>query len=87
MSWSLSRPNVSLRVTKFAPETHRAIHEKAVRSRVMQDLIDRHKQRRAKEQTKVAPALELDPEKYMCTCHGFERAGEYCIEFCGKERE
>lgn len=25
-------------------------------------------------------------EASMCTCHGHDRIGEYCIDFCGKER-
>lgn len=55
MSWSLTRPNVVLRVTKFAPDIHRQIYDKAVRSRALTEAIEAHKQRRAREQQKVVP--------------------------------
>lgn len=59
MSWSLSRRNVSLRVTTFAPEVALATEPKPIAGLkpYMRALF---RDRRAKEQAKVAPALELD---------------------------
>jgi hypothetical protein len=58
MSWSLSKRDVSLRVTRFLPEVAPA-HEKPVAGLkpMVRALL---RDRRAKEQKKVAPALELD---------------------------
>lgn len=82
MSWSLLRPNVALRVTRFTPDTPKPIAGLSPLARAL------HRDRRERECRKVEPAMELDdPERSMCTCHGFDRASEYCISFCGKTRE
>lgn len=59
MSWSLSRRNVSLRVTTFAPEVAPATEPKSIAG-LKPYIRALFRDRRAKEQTKVAPALELD---------------------------
>ncbi len=48
MNWSIRRPNVNLRVTKFTPDTTVAIPSAEIK-----EAIAEHKQRRAKEQKKV----------------------------------
>jgi hypothetical protein len=54
MSWSLSRRNVALRVTKFAPQTDRLIAGLSPLFRAL------WRDKREKECRKVAPALELN---------------------------
>jgi hypothetical protein len=58
MSWSLKRQNVALRVARFLPEVAPAQESKPVAglSPLARALW---RDRRAKEQRKVAPAVEL----------------------------
>lgn len=90
MSWSLRKPDVALRVATFVPVVAPAVEPKPIAGLSPTARVW-WKDRRAKECAKVAPAIDLDkpedPERFMCTCHGFERASEYCISFCGKTRD
>lgn len=87
MSWSLRKADVALRVTTFMPVVAPA-HEPKPIAGLTQKLRAEWRAKRARECRKVPAAIELDdPERFMCTCHGFERASEYCISFCGKTRD
>jgi hypothetical protein len=88
MSWSLRKADVKLAVTRFLPEVAPASPPEAKPVAGLSPIVRAlFRDRRARECKKVAPALELDdPEKHMCTCHGFDRVAEYCIDFCGKTR-
>lgn len=55
MSWSLSKRNVSLRVTKFAPETDKPI------AGLTDEAREAHRTKREAECAKVEPAMELAP--------------------------
>jgi len=59
MSWSLRKPDVELRVTRFLPEVAPAQESKPVAglSPLVRALF---RDRRARECAKVAPAVELD---------------------------
>lgn len=67
MSWSLSRPNTTLRVTKFAPETETPVAGLTDEARAA------HRAKRAAECAKVEPAMELEPWIYEVrkSCNAF----------------
>lgn len=67
MSWSLTRPNTTLRVTKFAPETETPVAGLTDEARAA------HRAKRAAECAKVESAMELESWKYevRAACNAF----------------
>lgn len=62
MSWSLTRPNVAVRVTRFAPDTAKPIAGLSPLARAL------HRDRREKETRKVEPAVCLRCLLAPCGC-------------------